>query len=47
MGGALIELALREFRDGELDEKSIMAQVRSSKYHKRTRVAAVIQQVYE
>ena len=46
IASAIIELALRELR-GDLEARSIMAQVRSSKYHKSNRVAKIIESVYE
>ncbi len=47
MAGALIEIALRELRSSAVDERAIMAQVRSSKYHKTARVAQIIECMYE
>lgn len=46
IAGALIELELRELRGNELDDRSLMAQVRSSKYHKTNRVAGIIEGAY-
>ncbi len=46
VAGALIELELRELRENEMDERSLMAQVRSSKYHKTVRVAGIIEGAY-
>ncbi len=47
MAGALIEMALRELRGSSLDASAIMAQVRSSKYHKTVRAAQIIECLYE
>ena len=47
MAGALIEIALREHRRGTIDERAVMTQVRSSKYHKAARVAKIIETFYE
>ncbi len=46
IAGALIEMALRELRGEGVDERGIMAQVRSSKYHKTDRVARIIEKAY-
>ncbi len=45
--GALIEMVLRELREGVVGERAIMAQVRSSKYHKTERVAEILSRAYE
>ncbi len=45
--GALIEMVLRELRKGILVERAIMAQVRSSKYHKTERLAKILSRAYE
>ena len=47
LAGALIEMALREHRREVVEERSIMAQVRSSKYHKSARVAKIIESFYQ
>ena len=46
IASALIELALRELRADDLEEHSLMAQIRSSKYHKSLRLAAIIEAAY-
>lgn len=46
IAGALIEFALRELRGGVVNDRAIMTQVRSSKYHKTTRVAKIIKEFY-
>ncbi len=45
--GALIEMVLRELREGAVEKSAIMAQVRSSKYHKTVRVAQILSRAYE
>ncbi len=47
MAGALLEMALREMRSDVVDDRALMAQVRSSKYHKAARVAKIIERKYE
>ncbi len=45
--GALIEMVLRELRKRVLVEPAIMAQVRSSKYHKAERLAQILYRTHE
>lgn len=46
LAGAILECLLRELRGAHIAQRDLMAQVRSAKYHKVKRFAAMIQQAY-